>query len=311
MPFTSKDILGTQYLTKEEILSILETAESFKEISTRSIKKVPTLRGRTIINMFFEPSTRTRTSFEIAGKRLSADVINISGSTSSVTKGESLLDTAYNLEAMQPDILVVRHSSSGAPEMISKHIDCPVINAGDGTHEHPSQALLDLLTIKEKMKKLDGLSVAIVGDILHSRVARSNIFAMTKLGMRVKVVGPPTLIPLGIENLNVTVEHDLENALKDVDVVMMLRIQLERQKQGLLSSFREYSNLFGLTAEKLKSAKKELLILHPGPVNRGIEISLDVLESPHSLVLHQVTNGLAVRMALMYLLLGASNENSN
>ncbi len=311
MPFANKDILGTQYLTKEEILSILDTAESFKEISTRSIKKVPTLRGRTIINMFFEPSTRTRTSFEIAGKRLSADVINISGSTSSITKGESLLDTAYNLEAMQPDILVVRHSCSGAPEMIAKHINCPVINAGDGTHEHPSQALLDLLTIKEKVKKLEGLRVAIVGDILHSRVARSNIFAMTKLGMKVKVVGPPTLIPLGIEKLNVTVEHSLENALKDIDVVMMLRIQLERQNQGLLSSFREYSNLFGLTAEKLKSAKKELLILHPGPVNRGIEISLDVLESPHSLVLHQVTNGLAVRMALMYLLLGASNENSN
>ncbi len=308
MNLANKDILGTGPLSREEIEGILDTAVSFKEISTRQIKKVPTLRGRTIINLFFEASTRTRTSFEIAGKRLSADVINISASTSSTVKGESLLDMAYNLEAMNPDLLIVRHSVSGAPHMIAKHIKCPVINAGDGAHEHPTQALLDLLTIREHSKQLTGLKVAIVGDIAHSRVARSNIHAMLKFGMDVTVVGPPTMIPVGMECLDVKVLHNLEEAVSQVDVVMMLRIQLERQNEGLFPSFREYSNLFCLTADKLKHSRKDILIMHPGPVNRGIEIALDVMEGPHSVILDQVNNGVALRMALMYLLMGGGSE---
>jgi aspartate carbamoyltransferase catalytic subunit len=311
MNLANKDILGTEQLSREEIEGILDTAVSFKEISTRQIKKVPTLRGRTIINLFFEASTRTRTSFEIAGKRLSADVINISASTSSTVKGESLLDTAYNLEAMNPDLLIVRHSASGAPHMIAKHIKCPVINAGDGAHEHPTQALLDLLTIREHSKQLTGLKVAIVGDIAHSRVARSNIHAMLKCGMDVTVVGPPTMIPVGMECLGVKVLHDLEEAVSQVDVVMMLRIQLERQNEGLFPSFREYSNLFCLTTDKLKHSRKDILIMHPGPVNRGIEIALDVMEGPHSVILDQVNNGVALRMALMYLLLGGGSETDH
>jgi len=311
MNLINKDILGTEPLSREEIESILDTAVSFKEVSTRQIKKVPTLRGRTIINLFFEASTRTRTSFEIAGKRLSADVINISASTSSAVKGESLLDTAYNLEAMNPDLLIVRHGVSGAPHMIAKHIKCPVINAGDGAHEHPTQALLDLLTIREHSKQLAGLKVAIVGDIAHSRVARSNIHAMLKCGMEVTVVGPPTMIPVGIECLGVKVLHNLEEAVAQVDVVMMLRIQLERQNEGLFPSFREYSNQFCLTADKLKNSRKDILIMHPGPVNRGIEIALDVMEGPHSVILDQVNNGVALRMALMYLLLGGGSETDH
>jgi len=239
---------------------------------------------------------------------LSADVINISGSTSSTTKGESLLDTAYNLEAMSPDIIIVRHGSSGVPHMIASHINCPVINAGDGQHEHPSQALLDLLTIRQHTKKLEGLHALIVGDITHSRVARSNIHAMLKSGMKVTVVGPPTMIPIGIEKLGVSVSHNLEQALTDADVVMMLRIQMERQSQNLFPSLREYANLYCLTSDKLKNASKDILIMHPGPVNRGVEISLDVMESKHSVILHQVNNGVAVRMALMYLILGGSDE---
>ena len=311
MILANRDILSIQDLAEEEIETILETAASLKEISTRQIKKVPTLRGRTIINLFFEPSTRTRTSFEIAGKRLSADVINISGSTSSAAKGESLLDTAYNLEAMNPDIIVIRHANSGVPQMIASNIDCPVINAGDGAHEHPTQALLDLLTIRERHKTFKGLKVVIVGDIANSRVARSNILAMLKMGMKVTVVGPPTMIPVGIEKLGVSVQYNLEEALQDADVVMMLRIQLERQNQGLFPSFREYSSLYCLTAEKLKNASKQVIIMHPGPVNRGVEISLDILEGPHSVVLEQVHNGVAVRMALLYLLLEGGNEDSN
>ena len=311
MKLAHKDILGTESLSREEIEGILDTAVSFKEVSTRQIKKVPTLRGRTIINLFFEASTRTRTSFEIAGKRLSADVINISASTSSAVKGESLLDTAYNLEAMNPDLLIVRHGVSGAPHMIASHIKCSVINAGDGAHEHPTQALLDLLTIREHSKQLAGLKVAIVGDIAHSRVARSNIHAMLKCGMEVTVVGPPTMIPLGIECLGVKVLHDLEEAVLQVDVVMMLRIQLERQNEGLFPSFREYSNQFCLTADKLKNSRKDILIMHPGPVNRGIEIALDIMEGPHSVILDQVNNGVALRMALMYLLLGGSSETDH
>ena len=309
--FNRKNILGTKCLAEEEITTILDTADSFKEISTRPIKKVPTLRGKTIINLFFEPSTRTRTSFEIAGKRLSADVINISGSSSSTVKGENLIDTALNLEAMHPDIMVVRHALSGVSEMISQHVKCPIINAGDGYHEHPTQALLDLHTIREAKGSLRGLNIMIVGDIAHSRVVRSNIYAMKTMGMNVKLIGPPTMIPLGIEKMGVSVGYDLEGAINDADVIMMLRLQKERQSRYLLSSIREYSNLYCLTSKFLEKAKEDVLIFHPGPVNRGIEISLDVMESERSLILTQVTNGVAVRMALMYLLLGGKNDNSN
>ncbi|MFQ5449894.1 MAG: aspartate carbamoyltransferase catalytic subunit [Nitrospinaceae bacterium] len=309
MALKVKHILGTRDLCREDIETILDTAESFKEISTREIKKVPALRGRTVINLFFEPSTRTRTSFEIAGKRLSADVINITGSTSSTVKGENLIDTARNLEAMNPDILVIRHSSSGTPSLLVPFVKCPIINAGDGAHEHPTQALLDLLTIREHKGSLDGLKVAIVGDILHSRVARSNIFAMHTMGMDVTVAGPPTLIPLEIQTLGVAVSHDLAAAIRDVDVVMMLRVQMERQTRFHFPSLREYSNYFCLTSEKLKNASDEALIIHPGPVNRGIEISPEVMDGPRSLILNQVTNGVALRMALLYLLLGGTNED--
>ncbi len=308
---SKRNIISMNGLKAEDIKVILDTAVSLKEISTRTIKKVPTLRGRTIINLFFEPSTRTRTSFEIAGKRLSADVINISGTGSSTAKGESLIDTARNLNAMNPDILVVRHNCSGAPALISQFVDCPVINAGDGTHEHPSQSLLDLLTIREHKGSLEGLKVTIVGDIAHSRVARSNILAMQTMGMKVKVVGPPTLIPVEIERLGVEVCYDLGQGINDADVIMILRIQLERQNQGLLSSLREYSNYFCLTEKHLSKAKKDTLIIHPGPVNRGIEIALDVMEGPRSVILDQVTNGVAIRMALFYLLLGESDADTN
>ncbi len=311
MTLSVKHILGTQGLSREDIETILDTADSFKEISTRPIKKVPTLRGRTVINLFFEPSTRTRTSFEIAGKRLSADVINISGSTSSAVKGENLIDSARNLEAMNPDILVVRHESSGAPALLTQFVNCPIINAGDGAHEHPTQALLDLMTIREKKGSLAGLKVAIVGDIMHSRVCRSNIHAMQTLGMQVTVVGPPTMIPVEISRMGVKVSYNLEESIRDVDVIMMLRVQLERQNQFHLATLREYSNLFCLTSERLKKARQDVLIVHPGPVNRGIEIALDVMEGPRSVILNQVTNGVAVRMALMYLLLGGSDEDLN
>ncbi len=309
--FPHKDLLGMAQLSREDILTILDATESFREISQRPIKKVPTLRGRTIINLFFEPSTRTRTSFEIAGKRLSADVINISGPSSSVTKGESLLDTGYNLQAMNPDIIVVRHASAGVAHMLADKMDCSIINAGDGAHEHPTQALLDLVTIRDHKKTLEGLKVAIVGDISHSRVARSNILGMNKLGMKVTVVGPPTLIPQEMESLGVEVSYNLSSAIADVDVIMMLRIQEERHGQTSFPSLREYSNLFGLTAEKLKKAREDVIILHPGPVNRGVEISPDVIEGNHSLILNQVNNGVAIRMTLMYLLLGGSDENTD
>ena len=311
MTLSVKNILGTRDLNREDFQLILDTADSFKEISTRKIKKVPTLRGRTLINLFFEPSTRTRTSFEIAGKRLSADVINISGSTSSAIKGEYLIDSARNLEAMNPDILIIRHDSAGAAQLLTQFIDCPVINAGDGSHEHPTQAMLDLLTIREHKGSLEGLKVAIVGDIMHSRVTRTNIFAMNTMGMKVTVVGPPTMIPVEISRLGVEVEYDLEKSIRDVDVIMMLRIQSERQNKYNLATLREYSNLFCLTMEKLKKSRDDVLIIHPGPVNRGIEIALDVMEGPHSLILNQVTNGVAVRMALMYLILGGADEDLN
>ena len=310
MMFKLKNILGTQCLTEDDITTILDTVDSFKEISTRPIKKVPTLRGKTVINLFFEPSTRTRTSFEIAGKRLSADVINIVGSSSSTIKGENLIATALNLEAMHPDIMIVRHALSGAAEMISQFIECPIINAGDGYHEHPTQALLDLYTIRESKRNLEGLNVVIVGDIAHSRVVRSNIYAMKTMGMNVKLIGPPTMIPLEIEKMGVSVGYYLEDAIPNADVIMMLRLQKERQSKYLLSSIREYSNLYCLTSKFLEKAKDDVLIFHPGPVNRGIEISLDVMESDRSLILTQVTNGVALRMALMYLVLGGNNDRT-
>ena len=311
MMFKLKNILGTQCLTEDDITTILDTVDSFKEISTRPIKKVPTLRGKTVINLFFEPSTRTRTSFEIAGKRLSADVINIVGSSSSTVKGENLIDTALNLEAMHPDIMIVRHALSGAAEMISQFIECPIINAGDGYHEHPTQALLDLYTIRESKRNLEGLNVVIVGDIAHSRVVRSNIYAMKTMGMNVKLIGPPTMIPLEIEKMGVSVGYYLEDAIPNADVIMILRLQKERQSKYLLSSIREYSNLYCLTSKFLEKAKDVVLILHPGPINRGIEISLDVMQSDRSLILNQVTNGVALRMALMYLVLGGNNDRTN
>ncbi len=311
MPITLKNILGTRDLAREDISTILDTANAFKEISTRPIKKVPTLRGRTVINLFFEPSTRTRTSFEIAGKRLSADVINITGSSSSTVKGENLIDTARNLEAMNPDIIVIRHACAGAAELISHFTKSSIINAGDGAHEHPTQSLLDLLTIQEHKDSLEGLRVVIAGDIAHSRVVRSNIFAMKTMGMDVRLVGPPTMIPFEIERLGVEVSHNLAEAIRDADVIMMLRIQTERQNRFLLPSLREYSNLFCLTSEKLERAPEDILIIHPGPVNRGIEIALDVMQDKRSLILDQVTNGVAIRMALMYLLLGGSDNGLN
>ncbi|MBI1911562.1 MAG: aspartate carbamoyltransferase catalytic subunit [Deltaproteobacteria bacterium] len=310
MRLKRKDILGIEDLTPDELERILATAESFKEVSAREIKKVPTLRGKTVINLFYEPSTRTRTSFEIAAKRMSADAVNISVSTSSVVKGETLKDTAKNLEAMRPDCIVVRHSSSGTPHMLAKYVGCSVINAGDGAHEHPSQALLDMLTVKEKKGRIEGLKVAIIGDITHSRVARSNIYGFTKLGAEVTVAGPPTMLPPGIENLGCKATSDVEAALKGADVIMMLRIQLERQKESLFPTLREYSRFYGLNESKLKGAKDDVIILHPGPINRGVEISSEVADGPYSLILDQVTNGVAVRMALFYLLLGAAREDA-
>jgi aspartate carbamoyltransferase catalytic subunit len=291
-----------------EIELILDTAESFKEVSTREIKKVPTLRGKTVINLFFEPSTRTRTSFEIAAKRLSADTINISTSSSSVTKGETLIDTAKNLEAMNPDCIVIRHSSSGAPHLLARLMRVPVINAGDGAHEHPTQALLDLFTVREKKGKITGLKVAIVGDILHSRVARSNIHGFIKMGAEVHLAGPRTMMPAGIERMGIHWHGSLLELIPDADVIMMLRIQLERQGGGFFPTLREYSRLFGLNLEVLKAAKPDVLIMHPGPMNRGVEISPEVADGPYSVILDQVTNGVAVRMALLYLLVGGERE---
>ncbi len=310
MPLTNKDMLGIEDLSPEEMELIFDTAESFKEVSAREIKKVPTLRGRTIINLFYEPSTRTRTSFEIAAKRMSADAINISVSTSSAVKGETLKDTARNLEAMKPDCIVVRHASAGTPEMLAKYLNCTVINAGDGAHEHPSQALLDIMTVREKKGRIEGLKVAIIGDIMHSRVARSNIVGFSRLGAEVVVTGPRTLIPVGIEELGCTVAPNTVTAIKDADVIMMLRIQLERQGDSFLPSLREYATLWGLDEEKLKYASDDVIILHPGPINRGVEISSGVADGEYSLILEQVTNGVAIRMALFYLLLGGTRESS-
>jgi aspartate carbamoyltransferase catalytic subunit len=303
-----KDILGIQEMSVAEIGLILETAESFKEVSTREIKKVPTLRGKTVINLFFEASTRTRTSFEIAAKRLSADTINISASSSSVVKGETLIDTAKNLEAMKPDCIIIRHSASGAPHLLARLVHVPVINAGDGAHEHPTQALLDLFTVREKKGRLAGLKVAIVGDILHSRVARSNIYGFTKMGAEVLLAGPRTMMPAEVERMGVRWHTRLSEVIPQADVIMMLRIQLERQGGGFFPTLREYSRFFGLNLEVLKAAKPEVLIMHPGPMNRGVEISPEVADGPFSVILDQVTNGVAVRMALLYLLVGGERE---
>jgi aspartate carbamoyltransferase catalytic subunit len=305
MAWTRKDLLTIQELDPAEILLIVDTAASLREIGGREIKKVPTLRGKTVVNLFYEPSTRTRTSFEIAGKWLSADVINFSASTSSIGKGETLLDTARNIEAMSPDVVVVRHTSSGAAEMLARHLRCGVVNAGDGAHEHPTQALLDLLTIRERKGHLDGLQVAIVGDIAHSRVARSNIHGMRKLGMTVTVAGPPTLIPPHVQEFGVKVSHRLEDAIRDVDVIMMLRLQQERMSAGLIPSLREYARYWGLTLDRLRAgARSDVLIMHPGPVNRGIELSPEVADGPYSVILEQTGNGVAVRMAVLFLLAG-------
>jgi aspartate carbamoyltransferase catalytic subunit len=308
MQFRKKDLLGIKQLEPEEINLILETSETFKEISTRPIKKVPTLRGRTVVHLFYEPSTRTRTSFEIAAKRLSADTFNISASTSSIVKGETLLDTARNLEAMNPDVIVLRHSAAGAPHLLARHVQAAVINAGDGMHEHPTQALLDLLTIKDKKGTISGQTVAIIGDIAHSRVARSNIWALTKMGARVLVAGPTTMIPHDLDKLGVEVFYRPEDVIPKADVIMMLRIQLERQGQMLLPSLREYARVFGLNEEKLSQAKPDVLIMHPGPINRGVEISPAVADGPYSVILDQVNNGVAVRMALLYLLIGGEKD---
>jgi len=304
MKWVKKDILGIKDLSVDEIQFILDTADSFVEISTRDIKKVPTLRGKTVINFFVEASTRTRTSFEIAGKRLSADTVNISASSSSLVKGETLLDTAKNLEAMSPDIIVIRHSAAGAPHMIAKQIYPSIINAGDGAHEHPTQALLDMMTIQAVKGSIAGLKIAIVGDIFHSRVARSNILGMTKMGANVHVAGPATMMPRFIDQLGVSVHYHMDDAIRDADVIMMLRIQTERENQNIFPSLREYSRYYCLNSNRVKLARQDVMIMHPGPMNRGVEISSDVADGIHSVILKQVTYGIALRMALLYLLAG-------
>ena len=304
MNFPHRHVLGIKQFNAEELNFMLDTAESFKEINTRNIKKVPTLRGKTIVNLFFEASTRTRTSFEIAGKRLSADTVNISGSSSSVVKGETLEDTARNIESMHPDIIVMRHSASGSCQYLAERLSCSVVNAGDGTHEHPSQALLDAFTIRQHKGKIAGLKVAIIGDITHSRVVRSNIDCLKKLGADVVVSGPRTMLPPGLERLGCRVAKSLTDALKDADVVMLLRILLERQGKSISPSLREYSRYFGLNETNLKLAKPDAIVMHPGPMNRGVEISSAVADGPQNVILDQVENGVAVRMALLYLAAG-------
>ena len=306
MIWTRKHLLGLEDLRAEEILFLLDTAEGFKEVSTRSVKKVPALRGKVIVNLFFEASTRTRISFELAGTRLSADVINFTGGTSSATKGETLVDTARNIEAMGVDILVLRHSCAGAAAQLARMVHASVVNAGDGAHEHPTQALLDIFTIRSIKKKIEGLKVAVVGDISHSRVARSNFWGLRKLGAEVWAVGPSTLVPRSFERLGVHVSHDLDEVIPQIDVFNMLRIQLERQDQALFPSIREYSRLFGLNGERMRRAKPDALVLHPGPINRGVELTPEVADGPRSVILSQVTNGLAVRMAALYLVSGGS-----
>jgi aspartate carbamoyltransferase catalytic subunit len=308
MRLKQKDLLGIEELSPEEIQLILDTATSMKEIGTRPIKKVPTLRGRTVVNLFFEPSTRTRASFEIAEKRLSADSLNFGSAGSSMAKGESLLDTTRNLEAMAPDILVLRHGASGAAHFMARHSKASVVNAGDGMHEHPTQALLDAFTIRERKGRLSELRVAIVGDILHSRVCRSNLWLLGKMGAEVVVSGPGTLIPPGIEKLGAKVTRTLDEAVEGADVVMMLRVQLERMAANYFPSAREYFRLYGLTVKRLSRAKPDVILMHPGPMNRGVEIESAVADGPYSVILDQVSNGVAVRMAVLYLLAGTSED---
>ncbi|HEY7291195.1 MAG TPA: aspartate carbamoyltransferase catalytic subunit [Vicinamibacterales bacterium] len=299
-----KDLLSIGDLTRDDIYLILDTADAMREVAERPIKKVPTLRGKTVVNLFYEPSTRTRTSFEIAEKRLSADTLNIAVAASSVLKGETLVDTALNIEAMAPDMIVLRHASSGAGHLLSRICRSRIINAGDGMHEHPTQALLDAFTIREHKKRIEGLKVAIIGDLLHSRVLRSNVLLLTTLGASVWVSGPATLVPRGIEQLGVTVTTSVDEAVADADVVMMLRIQQERMQGAYFPSLREYYNVFGLTRERVARAKPDVIIMHPGPMNRGVEIASDVADGPYSVILEQVANGVAVRMAVLYLLAG-------
>ncbi|MFW6124273.1 MAG: aspartate carbamoyltransferase catalytic subunit [Acidobacteriota bacterium] len=309
MSFTRKHLLGIQHLTKSEIITILNTAESLKEISRREVKKVPALRGKTIINLFFEPSTRTKSSFELAAKRLSADISSFSKITSSTVKGETLKDTVLNLEAMQTDALIVRHSASGAPHFLSTFCRSHIINAGDGTHEHPTQALLDAFTIREEKKRLKGLKVVIVGDILHSRVARSNVFLLDKMGAEVILVGPPAMVPAEMAHLGAKIDHNMDRAIKSADVIMMLRIQLERQQNNYFPSIREYRHLYSLTPKRFETARKNAIIMHPGPINRDVEISTQLADSLKSVILKQVENGIAVRMAVLYLLLGGKERD--
>jgi len=309
-PYLGKDLIGLEPLSADQIRAILDTAEPFKEISERPIKKVPVLRGKTIVNLFFEPSTRTRISFEFAEKRLSADTVNVAASGSSVQKGETLVDTARNLEAMRIDMVVIRHSASGAAQFLAERIASNVVNAGDGRHEHPTQALLDMLTIRDHFGRIEGVKVCIVGDILHSRVARSNIWGLRKLGAEVGVCGPRTLLPPAVQELGVHVFPRIEEAIEWADALNVLRLQLERMQAGFIPSLREYNRIFGVTRERVERAPRDLLILHPGPMNRGVEIDSDVADGPHSVILDQVTNGVAVRMAVLYLLAGGAPETA-
>lgn len=310
MQLARKDILDMAGLSVEEINLILNTADRMKEISERTIKKVPTLRGKTIVLFFYEPSTRTRTSFDIAAKRLSADCLTLSKTSSSLVKGETLIDTARNLESMQPDAIVLRHSSSGAPQMLAGMVKTPVINAGDGMHAHPTQSLLDLMTVREKKGTIEGLRIAIIGDIAHSRVARSNCIGFSKMGADVVLAGPRTMIPKGIDTLGASVVHNVDEVIPDADVIMMLRIQKERQGSPLFPTEREYARIYGMNADRLKPAKKDVLIMHPGPINRGVEIAPDVADGPYSVILEQVTNGVAVRMALLLLVVGGALDTN-
>jgi aspartate carbamoyltransferase catalytic subunit len=310
MESTRKHLLGLEGVSAEEISQILDTSFSFREVLSRPIPKVPTLRGKTVVNLFFEPSTRTRISFELAEKRLSADTVNFSASTSSVLKGETLRDTARNIEAMKIDMVVIRHRAAGAPRFLTECVNASVINAGDGAHEHPTQALLDLMTLREKVGKLEGLKVAIIGDITHSRVARSNIYGLKAMGAEVAICGPKTLIPIDASQWEIPIFDRVDEAIEWADVLNVLRLQLERQKKGLIPSIREYQALFGITRERLESARKDVIIMHPGPINRGVEIESELADSEFSVILHQVTNGVAIRMGVLYLLSGTPPTRS-
>ncbi len=304
LKWTKKDLLSLYDLSRDEILCILNTAEEFKKVSQRNVKKVPALRGRTVVNLFVEPSTRTRVSFELAEQRLSADIINMNADASSFRKGETLLDTLYNIQALQADIIVIRHSATGAPNFLARSLDMGIVNAGDGAHSHPTQALLDIFTIREKKGHVEGLNVVIVGDILHSRVARSNMWGLLKLGANVTFAGPATLVPREFEQLGVRVCHDLKEAVANADVINMLRIQMERQESGFFPSVGEYSKFFGINQDMMRYIKPDALIMHPGPINRGVELDSFVADGPQSVILEQVTNGLAIRMAVLYLVAG-------